>query len=55
MTLAGSMADVLSGSSLVVAVIAAFFTLWQGDIASALGAPVPRGSLGTAIRRPCRR
>jgi hypothetical protein len=39
--LAGSMADVLSGSSLVVAVIAAFFTLWQADISAALTAPVP--------------
>ncbi len=45
MTLAGSMADVLSGSSLVVAVIAAFFALWQADIAAALTADVPEDPL----------
>jgi hypothetical protein len=39
--LAGSITDVLSGSSLVVAVIAAFFTLWQADITTALATPLP--------------
>jgi hypothetical protein len=40
MTLAASMSDVLSGSSLVMAVLAAFFTMWQSDISSASNAKV---------------
>lgn len=43
--------DVLSGSSLIVAILAAFYSLWQPAIAEAKNADVPRDA---GNRRPVR-
>jgi hypothetical protein len=49
--MAGSIADVLAGSSLVMAILAAFFTLWQPAISDAANIKV---AMDRANREPAK-